>query len=405
MKNSYVAVVVFSALSFACGADPASVDEGDLGALDVVEDVVGTDSTSGDVAGDLVREVEDIVDSAPEDIDLIEATATVDAFDPDVEASVDNGEVVVDEVMVLDVVDDSTGDVGVEDTGPSVQADPDDRGPYQTLVNQDYVDRDDRRIPVESHIPQGAVGQKFPLVVFVPGFQMTCDQFSNHCDELASHGFVVICAEPDDPIIGMSHIDMALDVVAVVDYAMIGGMSVVVDADYVGTAGHSLGGKVAVMAAHRDSRVSAVFAIDPVNGGNPVTGYSDKLPDIVPGEVSGLDIALGFVGETTNGEGSFLSPACAPLDQNFQTFYDEASSATWKAQWEFTGADHMDFIDYEITCGAICDSCPDGTAQLRNVSRGTRTLLSAFFRRHFNKDISMDSWLTGADLPDGIVLN
>ena len=158
--------------------------------------------------------------------------------------------------------------------------------------------------------------------------------------------------------------------------------------------GHSLGGKLATMVAAMDPRVTAVFAIDPVDGGF-------NAPDVVPSQASGLTIPVGFAGETTNASGGFMP--CAPAAQNFQQFYAATTSAPWAAQWDFTGADHMDFVAAPAGCG-FCGVCPAGSAEPMSVVNGMHTLFVAFARRHLRGEAAMDSWLIGPQVPTGVVV-
>ena len=72
-------------------------------------------------------------------------------------------------------------------------------------------------------------------------------------------------------------------------------------------AGHSLGGKITVLAATLDPRVTAVVAWDPVDS---------NTPSVAPELMVGLTATIAVVGETTNGTGGFMP--CAPTADNFQ---------------------------------------------------------------------------------------
>lgn len=290
-------------------------------------------------------------------------------------------------------------DGGTVSDGGGASVDPSATGPASTTTVDGTVTRGSRSTPVVAHVPAGGPS---PLAIFVPGFQLESSRYAATAEHLASHGFVVVRADPPDPLFGVSHVEMAADVIAVIDWATdaSGPLAGEVSGPLL-VFGHSLGGKVSAMVAHRDTRVDALLALDPVNGGNPFSGYSADLPDIVPDEIEGLTIPVGFMGETTNQSGSM---ACAPADQNFETFYAAATSASWAAMWDFTGADHMDFVDDTTGCGFTCSACPDGTADEATVQAAVHTLVAAFARRHLLGDASMDPWLTGAMTPGGVVV-
>ena len=89
----------------------------------------------------------------------------------------------------------------------------------------------------------------------------------------------------------------------------------------------------------------AVLAIDPVDGDpSPIPSDPTGRPDLAPGVIANLDVPFGLIGETTNGVMMGITPACAPLEQNFQTFFTGATGSPWVAEWTIPGADHMDFV-------------------------------------------------------------
>lgn len=302
--------------------------------------------------------------------------------------------------------DDLPGDVppdAVDDVAQPPLPPPDGPGPYAHDTATTTVERGNRDIPATVYMPRDVPRGPLPVVVFIPGFQLDSARYRRTLERIATHGFVVVRCDPPDPLTSVDHREMAADVSAVLDWVL-GATSPaagIADPARVALAGHSLGGKVATMTAFRDARVGALLGIDPVNGGGP-TGYADSRPDIVPDEVAPLAIPVGFLGQTTNGSGSGLSPACAPFDQNFQTFYEAATSAPWAAEWDFQGADHQDFVDTE-ECDWLCRlACAQGEADPVAVVAGTRTLAVAFLRRHLAGETAMDAWLAGASVPAGV---
>ena len=93
--------------------------------------------------------------------------------------------------------------------------------------------------------------------------------------------------------------------------------SVHADTDNAGMSGHSLGGKLALLAATLDPRVKASIVLDPVDG-NGVT-VADLFarpphPHRVPRRDARQHRAKG------------LGQACAPKNANCSTFYAQASS-------------------------------------------------------------------------------
>jgi pimeloyl-ACP methyl ester carboxylesterase len=280
---------------------------------------------------------------------------------------------------------------------PSTFANPSMTGPFTVSVKPSVtLERGGRSIPVVARVPM--VTGNAPLVVLLPGFQLKANQYALLAQHLASHGMIVVSADPPASLFSVSHTEMDLDVSAVIDWALTAASGLRVDSAKIATSGHSLGGKVAVMTASRDARVKAVFAIDPVNGAG-MGAYDASKPNIVPSRVSGLAIPLGFVGETVNSTGGF-GGACAPSAQNFETFYDAAAASLWVAKWDFAGANHMDFLDDVSTCGFVCSACTKGTAVSAQVAAGLRTIAAAFFQRHFlGATTTAEAFLTGASVP------
>lgn len=274
-------------------------------------------------------------------------------------------------------------------------------GPFAVTTSTATVTRARRMTPVTAYLPTLPAGATAPLVIFLPGFQLTTDNYAGTLEHLASHGFVVVGANPPAGFTSANHIEMAADGRAVIDWATGSApFAASVDATRIGASGHSLGGKLATFITMDDDRVDALFAIDPVDGDpNPLGIPSADRPDLVPSRGADLTVAVGFLGETTSATGGFMP--CAPAAQNFTQFYMAATAAPWAAQWDVTGADHMDFLD-DPMCGVTCSLCPDGPADDATVLASTRTVATAFLRRHLLGETAMEAYLTGGSVPAGI---
>ena len=318
------------------------------------------------------------------------STEAPDAFVPE---GVDAGPPAVDAFLV-----------GADAPSP-ITGDPSAVGPYTVSESTATVTADRRRTPVTAYVPTLPAGTTAPLVLFLPGFQLNTSQYAGTLRHLASHGFVVVGANPAATLLRVNHVNMAADGRAVIGWATsMAPFASSVDATRIGVAGHSLGGKLSTLITMDDDRIDALYAIDPGDGDpSPLGGGSPDRPDLVPSRGREITVPAGFLGETTNGMagGGIGSMACAPSEQNFTQFYAAATAAPWAAQWDVTGADHMDFLD-DPDCGFTCSVCPDGPADDAAVLRTNRTLLTAFFRRHLAGDASMDATLTGASVPAGV---
>jgi pimeloyl-ACP methyl ester carboxylesterase len=268
-------------------------------------------------------------------------------------------------------------------------------GSFEVTTSRTSILRAGRTTPVQVHVP-GVPAGTAPLVVMMPGFQATHAGYTGTALHLASHGYVVLQADPEAPfsVTGVDHLAMTMDVMAVIDWALGPEGPVAIDAEAIGVTGHSLGGKIATMTAAADPRVDALFGIDPVDGGGP-TGVAETRPDIVPSQVMALALPVGFVGETADSAPGTFS--CAPGDQNYARFYEAATTAPWAAEWTVEGANHVSFLD--SGGGSFCQPA---TTPREIVLATTRTLLTAFFERHLTGDAGLDPWLTGDRVPAGV---
>ena len=216
-----------------------------------------------------------------------------------------------------------------------------------------------------------------PLVVISPGFQMARTQYTSYAQHLASWGFVAILTTYAESGFFLDHARLAADVPKVIDWA-IAQAPLAVDAQRIATAGHSLGGKISVFAATLDPRIKAVVAWDPVDSNNP---------SVAPEKMASLAAAVAVIGETTNASGGFMP--CAPMADNFQTFYAAARAPA--LAMTINGADHMDWVD-DPSCG-VCGFCTAGSAPPDRARAASRRLDVAWLRRHLLADMAMEPWL------------
>lgn len=227
----------------------------------------------------------------------------------------------------------------------------------------------------------------FPVVVFLPGFQYTTSQYTRLLRYSAGHGFLVVAVDPEMPLFNPNHIAMRDDAIAVLEYAL----TTVEQADpaYVGATGHSLGGKVAAMIAEVEPRLSALMGIDPVNGRGH-WGHPPTRPDILPQAVNDLQYPLLFVGQTSD-------TACAPIDQNFQRFYEAATFTHWRTAIEFVGADHVAFADDEGMGGFFCGN---GTADGKRVRAILRMTTVSYFQFTLYGDTRYEDYVLNPEAHD-----
>jgi pimeloyl-ACP methyl ester carboxylesterase len=225
-------------------------------------------------------------------------------------------------------------------------------------------------------------GGPFPLLVIGPGFQQGRAQYASYCDHLATWGVIAIGR---DNIGGFApnHSTLANLTTGLVDWALGGtsGLAPHVDAGAIAVAGHSLGGKVGMLAASRDPRIGLVVGWDPVDSGTP---------SVAPELMGAIDAPVVVIGETLDGTGSIQ--ACAPTAQNYQRYFDAAAPPALAVT--VLGADHFDFVD-NPGC-FTCRFCRRGTADPAAVRALTRRTTVAAIKYYLEGDASADSYLTGA---------
>ena len=279
------------------------------------------------------------------------------------------------------------GTGGVAGSGGSPPADPNVDGPSATEATTITVMNatTGNTFSALCHAPAG--DGSFPVVLIGHGFQLAATQYESYAKRLASFDYVA-CSVDFPAGFQPNNVANAQDMLSTLD-AVAGntGLGAKADLERVGAMGHSLGGKVAVLAASMDPRVDAVLGLDPVDGAmfcDPTLcpDASDKLP---------LPIPTAFLGETLDSTGSLQ--ACAPKADNFETFF--AAAASPSVSFDFAGANHMSFIDDPTTCGFACAACRPATAPHADVVAAARAITVAFFERHLRGDLAYEHYLTG----------
>ena len=269
-------------------------------------------------------------------------------------------------------------------------------GPFAITTRSGVTARAGRSIPWTASYPTSP-GSPRPLLLFAPGFQIPSSAYADLMSHVASWGFVAVRADPVAGLVNASHPAMVLDLRAVLDNLLApGALPIAVDAGRIALAGHSLGGKLAVMMAGADARVGAVYAFDPVNNAGPST----DLPNILPQGIALQAIPFGFAGELLDGGGGGTGgQACAPLALNYQTFFNAATSAPAAYEWTLHGAAHMDFLTNREQCGFLCSFCRVGTLSTAVTHRFMRSSTVAFLRTHLLDEPGLCASLNGADVP------
>ncbi len=259
-----------------------------------------------------------------------------------------------------------------------------------------------------------ASGQDLPLVVLNHGFQLDPSQYLSYAEHLASWGYaVVLPGYPGSILAPRNHRRLADDLLALLDWLESQGPDPAglfegrVDPGRLALAGHSMGGKIALLVASEDKRPLTVFGIDPVDAaGGPFGGDPEKYPSVTPERMDAISVPLVLLGETVNATCTgFACQACAPEEDNFHQYFIHATAPALEI--ELVGADHMAFLD-NPDCGLACSACPDGPTPPEQVRRLTRRALLAHLQSRVR---GLEAWrvfLDGAaavrDEADGLLL-
>jgi dienelactone hydrolase len=228
----------------------------------------------------------------------------------------------------------------------------------------------------------------FPLVVVSSGFQLARAQYRIFCEHLATHGHV--CITHDYAASG-NHQAKAREITAIVDWVLspASGLAARVQAQAIGVAGHSLGGKVSINAAILDARIKAVVGWDPVDALPPFGG--DGSMSVTPEMMGNLRVPLAVLGQSTDA-------SCAPTADNYQQYFTAACEAPATLEVTIAQADHMDWIGDRGSCGFACLACQSGQTADTVVHGITKRVTAAWFLRHLRGDTGMDAWLTAGQI-------
>ena len=276
--------------------------------------------------------------------------------------------------------------------GATATPDPAHDGPYAVTEVDDSITvaSTGHMVAIHAAFPKsGPSAGPYPVVLMGHGFSLPVTEYYGYLTRLASHGFVALTVDFPADFSGVNNVAEAKDLLAGLDWASespkLGGKA---DASKAGASGHSLGGKVALLAATMDARIQASITLDPVDGAmNCSATDCPDVSDLMPT----LKIPTGFLGETTDATASFM--ACAPAADDYATFYAGAPSPSFSVT--VLGANHMSFLDDVSTCGLVCSFCNPATASNAQVNGMAKAFVAAFYARHLRGDPAYDAFLTG----------
>ena len=278
---------------------------------------------------------------------------------------------------------------------------PADRGAFEILeVREHLVDVERGReldVLVLVPAPSGDVDapeEGFPLIVFCHGFLLRGELYRSYGEHLASHGFAVVLPTLPMSLLGMDHRVLAADVRTIIDQLLATSadpeshLTGLIDASRIGTCGHSLGGKIAVLEAVDDVRICAIGLLDPVDGGGPGIEDPVRYPSVAPEMMPDIDRPLLFIGAELGGLTNVFTP-CAPVAENYQRFYEAANPPAIEVTQ--LGAGHGQYVDPGVE--ALMASCAPGTADAVWVRSSAVAYLTAFFQWWLEGDEDARRWL------------
>jgi len=229
----------------------------------------------------------------------------------------------------------------------------DEAGPGELDVDASRLalTRAGRHFGVSLYRPRAALPGLRPAVVFLPGFLAPADQYESTARALASRGFLVAVRSRYGPFVSDRALSASASAIADWLVAEQGA-----DPERLGIAGHSMGGKDAVLAALEDGRFRAVVAIDPDDRGEP---------SVVHGALSRLVAPLLLIGAEL---GSHAASICADRAHDYRRFFAHAPAGT--VELTLRGADHVQVMDDPDRFGlGLCRCGTADSTAVRIVSR------------------------------------
>jgi dienelactone hydrolase len=205
--------------------------------------------------------------------------------------------------------------------------------------------------PADVHVPA-------PAVIFLPGRVAPEWQYESYGRALASHGIVVATRGWYSPF--KTDPELASDAIRLADWLVAHELA---DPHRLGVAGHSMGGKAAIMAALRDPRFSAVVGLEPDDNGRH---------SVVRGPIAKLQASLLIIGAEVDWKGWRV---CSTRANNYEHFFAAAPPGTMMLT--LLRADHVQVMDSPDELGM--GICRRGTADSHAVRTLARLALVGFF--------------------------
>jgi dienelactone hydrolase len=207
------------------------------------------------------------------------------------------------------------------------------------------------------------IAEPAPAIVFLPGRFAPEEQYESYARLLATRGHVVVMRAR----YGWFHPDARLADEAVALEHWLSTLPYV-DAKRIGVAGHSMGGRDAIVAAANDENFRAVVAIDP--------GGERSIP-VIDHVIGKLHAPLLLIGAEVAWKGWDV---CSPRATNYEKYFERAPAGT--VELTLLGADHVQLMDDPDAFGQFM--CRVGTADSRVVRSYARSATAQFFEEHLS---------------------
>lgn len=275
---------------------------------------------------------------------------------------------------------------------------PDAPGPYETATFSETLVTGDgtREIPLLFVAPIQTESQLHacPLIIFSHGFLLEGPMYQSYATHLAAHGFIVALPTYPLSLIDPDHRQLADDLLFLLEASLASArlpnhpLYGRIDPHAVGVAGHSLGGKISLLAAYQDDRIRAAGLLDPVDSGNPLYDDPVRYPSVTPEMMPSIHIPLLLVGASLGGvAGPF--PACAPIEENYAQYFEYANPPATEITQRDVG--HGQYVD---DVGApLMAVCARGEVTDNDVRSAARAYLTAFFLAELYGDENARGWM------------
>lgn len=286
-------------------------------------------------------------------------------------------------------------------------------GPFGfVIVEREFIDAErDRTIPAVVYLPSkdgvglAAEGAPYPVVLVVHGFTGKGWMVAPYAERLATWGYIAVTMDLPytSPLaLGkLSHRESTLDLFFILNTLCCESQEAgtplygKLDRARLAAVGHSMGGKLSVLAAVLDGALRAVVGLDPVDGSGPID-FNDPVnfPEVAPDNAPNLTIPTLYLGGSESGTET-LGQACAPVEENYRQFWKYSPSPA--VETTFLGADHTDFI-----APIPADICNVGTADQAVVKGLAKKYTAAFLNYHLRGWTRFKADFAGAGMDEEV---